>query len=129
ATSSAEPPPAKFDEPIQPATGTAVAGPPLPFQSALSNRPEVPGLGPAPPLSLADPLGGGSWAPIAPPPLPSVCGVGKKKTGTTPPPKNGKGTPCENGGGGVVPEPGTWLLMAAGLAGIAWKTRDKFVRA
>ncbi len=125
ATSSAEPPAAKFEEPVMPATGTAVAGPPLPFESALLNRP-APGLGPALPLSTADPIGYGAWTPIAPPPLPSVCGVEKKKNGSAPPPKNGKGNPCEKGG--VVPEPSTWLLMAAGLAGIAWKTRDKFVR-
>jgi hypothetical protein len=129
ATSSVEPPAAKFEEPMLPATGTAVAAPPLPFQSTLLNRPEVPGLGPVLPLTGADPIGYGAWTPIAPPPLPSVCGVEKKKTGSTPPSKNGKGNPCESGGGGVVPEPSTWLLMAAGLAAIYWKTRDKFVRA
>jgi hypothetical protein len=127
--SSSEPPAAKFEEPILPATGTAVASPPLPFQSALLNRPEVPGLGPAPPLGLYDPFGNGSWVPISPPPLPGVCGVGKNKNGTVDSGKKGKGNPCGNGGGGgEVPEPGTWLLVASGLAAIYWKTRLRFVR-
>jgi len=131
--SSSEPPAAKFEEPVLPATGTAVASPPLPFQSALLNRPEVPGLEPAPPLSLYDPFGNGSWVPISPPPLPSVCGIGKNKNGSGAPVgtgKNGKGNPCGNGsgGGGEVPEPGTWLLVASGLAAIYWKTRPSFVR-
>jgi len=134
ATSSSEPPAAKFEEPVQPSTGTAFAGPPVPFQSALLNRSELPGLVPAPPLSLYDPFGSGSWTPIAPPPLPSVCGVGGKKpkatgvTGATG--KKGKGDPCGNGGGGggEVPEPGTWLLVGSGLAAMYWKVRHRFVR-
>ncbi len=133
ATSTSEPPAAKFEEPIQPSTGTAVAAPPVPFESALMNRPAVPGLGPAPPLGLYDPFGGGTWVPIAPPPLPSVCGVGKKKgTGAAPvgTGKKGKGDPCGNGGGGggEVPEPGTWVLMISGLAAIYWKSRHRFAR-
>ena len=38
ATSLSEPPAAKFEEPVHPATGTAVSSPPVPFQSALLNR-------------------------------------------------------------------------------------------
>lgn len=131
ATSSSEPPAAKFEEPVHPATGTAVANPPLPFESALLNRPGLPGLGPAPPLSLVDPFGSGTWVPIAPPPLPGVCGVGKNKNGTggtgggT---GKGKGNPCGSGVGGEVPEPGTWLLVASGLAAMYWKTRRRFAR-
>jgi hypothetical protein len=132
ATSSFEPPAAKFDEPVRPATGTAFANPPAPFQTSLLNRPALPGLGPAPPLSLYDPINNGTWIPISPPPLPSICGVGKKPTnvtGTTGGTKNRKGDPCGNGGaGGEVPEPGTWLLVASGLAAIFWKTRRSFVR-
>jgi len=134
-TSRSEPPAAKFEEPTHPGTGTAFAPPPSPFQSALLNRPGLPGLGPALPLSLYDPFPGGSWTPIAPPPLPGVCGVGGKKPtgsggtegGTG---KKGKGNPCGNGsgGGGEVPEPGTWLLVASGLAAMYWKTRHRFVR-
>ena len=134
ATSRSEPPAAKFDEPEHPATGTAFVSPPVPFQSALLNRPGLPGLGPAPPLSLYDPFGSGGWTPIAPPPLPSVCGVGGKKPkdgvtegGTG---KKGKGNPCGSGGGagGEVPEPGTWLLVGSGLAAMYWKARQRFVR-
>jgi len=130
ATSSSEPPPAKFEEPVQPATGTAVQSVPAPFQSALLNRPSLPGLGPAPPLSLYDPLGNGGWIPIAPPPLPGVCGLGKKKTGVIEPPdKKKKLNPCGSGGGGSeVPEPGTWLLMASGLAFTGWIARQRFAR-
>jgi len=126
-TSALEPPAAKFDEPIMPATGTAVSSLPLPFESALLNRPAAPGLGPALPLSMVDPFGDGSWTPIAPPPLPGVCGVGKKKNGSTGPSKNGKGNPCESGNG-VVPEPGTWLLVATGLAAMYWMSRHQLAR-
>jgi hypothetical protein len=125
--SASEPPAFKFDEPVHPALGTAIANPPAPFESSL-NRPGVPGLGPAPPLSLYSPLGGGTWIPISPPPLPGVCGVGKtKNTGTGG--NKGKGNPCGNGGtGGEVPEPTTWLLLASGLTGIYWKARRGFAR-
>jgi len=133
ATSSSEPPAAKFEEPMHPGTGTAFVAPPAPFQSALLNRPALPGLGPAPPLTLYDPLGSGGWTPIAPPPLPGVCGVGKKPKGSSGTEggtgKKGKGDPCGNGGGGgEVPEPGTWLLVASGLAAIYWKARQRLVR-
>lgn len=128
ATSSSEPAAAKFEEPVHPSTGTAFAGPPAPFQSALLNRPGLPGFGPAPPLSLLDPFNSGTWVPISPPPLPSICGVGKKPTSTVVT-KKGKGEPCGSGGSsGEVPEPGTWLLFGTGLAAIYWKTRRRFVR-
>ena len=66
ATSLTEPSAAKMDEPVHASTGTAVAGPPVPFQSALLKRPGVPGLGPAPPLSLYDPFTNGTWVPFSP---------------------------------------------------------------
>lgn len=138
ASSESEPPAVKFEEPVRPAVGTALANPPVPFESALLNR-SVPGLGPAPLLSLYDPLGGGSFPPVSLPPLPAVCGVVTKKpgspNGTAMPGVNGKkkkgGDPCGGGTGGIggeVPEPGTWLLMASGLTGIYWKYRHKFSR-
>jgi hypothetical protein len=127
ATSSSEPPAAKFDEPVQPATGTAFASPPAPFQTALLNRSALPGFGPAPPLSLYDPFSNGTWVPISPPPLPSICGVGRKPANAGGTGKKGKGDPCGNGGA-EVPEPGTWLLLASGLAAIYWKTRQRFAR-
>lgn len=134
ATSKSEPPAAKFEEPAQP-SGTAAQGPPVPYLSSLNNRSGVPGLGPAPPLSLYDPFSPGTWIPISPPPLPGVCGgVGKKgKSGGGPvaPVTGGgkKGTlnPCAPGGG-EVPEPSTWLLMGSGLALLCWKMRHRFAK-
>jgi hypothetical protein len=133
-----EPPPAKFDEPVQPAVGTAEAAPPVPFQTSLLNRPPVPGLGPAPPLSIYDPFTPSPWVPISPPPLPGVCDPGKKPTkgggapvaveaaSSTTKKKSG-GTPC-GGPGGEVPEPGTWLLVASGITAMCWMARRRFAR-
>ena len=127
ATSLTEPTAAKLDEPIPP-TGTALASPPVPFQSALLERPGVPGLGPAPPLSLYDPFTNGVWVPFSPPPLPGVCGVGKNKN-TGAGGKKKKGDPCGPVGGGEVPEPGTWLLVASGLGLMCWMSRRRLARA
>jgi PEP-CTERM motif len=126
ATSSSEPPAAKFEEPVHPMVGTAVQGPPVEFQSALLNRPSMPGLGPAPPLSLYDPFGSGTWVPLSPPPLPGVCGVGKKQT--TGGKKKGNPCPTSGGGGGEVPEPGTWLLVGSGLVLMFWMSRRRLAR-
>ena len=134
AVSPMEPPAVKFDQPVRSGTGTAMQSPPVPFESALL-RPAMPGVGPMGPLSLYDPVGGGNWVPISPPPLPSgLCapinkkgtveagccageeGVGKKK----------KGSPC--GGPSTVPEPGTWVMMASGLAIIFWQSSRKLSR-
>ncbi len=129
ATSSSEPPAAKFEEPVQPATGTAVENPPVPFQSALANRMGVPGLGPAPLLSLYDPFGRGVWIPIEPPPLPGVCAPNKKNGTTVTTGKKKKGDPCGGPGGkGEVPEPGTWLLVASGLSGMYGMARHRLAK-
>ena len=140
AASPAEPPAQKFDEPFRAGDGTAQQSPPVPFQSALLNRPEMPGFGPAGPLSLYNPFVGGAWIPISPPPLPvGLCAPGKTKgtsgnnggnSGTTSGNKN-KGNPCggESPGTGVVPEPGTWVMFASGLAAIYWQARRKLTRA
>jgi len=136
AISRSEPPVAKFEEPVQPNLGTGLSQPPVPFQSTLLTRPPVPGLGPALPLGLYDPLGGGyPWVPMAPPPLPRVCGIGKKpgKNGTVTVLSDGKKKktigPCPSGGGGTteVPEPGTWWLLASGLAFLYWINRRRFI--
>jgi hypothetical protein len=131
-SSTEEPPVAKFDEPVLPALGTAVDNPPAPVESAL-NRPPVPGL--APPLGVYDPIQGGPFTPIAPPPLPSVCGVSPNKNpkeGGTAIPAIGKGKKtinvCESGGISEVPEPGTWVLVATGLTLMLWKFRQGFGR-
>jgi hypothetical protein len=127
ASSRNEPPMVKFDQPI--GMGTAMQVPPVPFQSALLERP----AGQPGPLSAYDPLGGEGWVPLAPPSLPSgLCSPNKKKAGsesgccagitgggTT---KKGGGSPCAPG---VVPEPGTWVLFATGLIVILWQARRK----
>lgn len=137
ATSNAEPPAAKFEEPIQPVAGTAVSTPPVPFESTLMSRTPPPGLGPAPPLTMYDPMNGGSVVPVFLPPVPEVCGIGpNKKPGTTGgiTVVSGKGkkkvvNPCGNGGGlAEAPEPSTWLLLFSGLALIYWKARHKLAR-
>ena len=143
ATSESEPPAVRFDEPVQPLPGTALNAPPVPFQSALVSHNPGPGLGPALPLSSYDPIASGGITPVLMPALPGVCGVGVKKKPkgseavaahplSTDDGKNKKktGDPCApgGGGGGEVPEPGTWLLMASGAAGLYWKARHKFSR-
>jgi hypothetical protein len=133
AAAPVEPPAQKFDEPVRSGEGTAVQGPPVAFDSALLNRPEVPGLGPAGPLGLYDPFVGGGGVPVSPPPLPTgLCEPVKKK---------GTGIEIESDGGGkkkkvgpcgtteVVPEPGTWIMFASGLAAIYWLARRRPARA
>jgi len=136
AASPVEPPVQKFEEPIRAGSGTTVQAPPVVFQSALLDRPEVPGLGAAGPLSFYDPFVGGNWIPISPPPLPEgLCGPVKKKGsagsdgGGDVMGKKKKVGPCGTSSTGVVPEPGTWLLFASGLAAIYWQTRRKLSRA
>jgi PEP-CTERM motif len=134
ATSSSEPPVAKFEDPFGAGAGTAVQRPPVPFQSALLNRPGMPGFEPNPPLSLYSPLSGEGWAPYASPPLPvgGVCAPGSKKgdkenDGDSDDKGKKKGGAC-SGPPESVPEPGTWLLMASGLVGIYWNARRRFAR-
>jgi hypothetical protein len=132
--SQTEPSVAQFEEPMAPAAGSAVANPPVPFQSALLNRAPVQGLGTSQPLSSYDPITGGNMVPFspAPLPLPGVCGIGGKGKGSgseggtaTGTKGKKKGTnPC--GHGGEVPEPGSWLLVATGLGLMIWKMRQKF---
>jgi hypothetical protein len=138
AMSSSEPPAMKFDEPM-PVLGSAMANPAVPYQSSLLDRAGVPGLGPAAPLSLYEPFAGGTWVPVYPPPLPiGVCGPLKKKPssggaesealGAISDAKRKPKGPCGStgGGGGEVPEPGTWLLVAGGMAVMGWRIRHRF---
>ena len=136
AAAPVEPPIEKFDQPMRAGSGTAMQAPATPYESALFNRPAIHGIGAAGPLALYDPIGGGSWTPIAPPPLPSgLCGPGRKKgtvdsgccAGIEGEGKKKNGSPC--GGPGVVPEPGTWVMLASGLAFIFWNARRKFAHA
>jgi hypothetical protein len=135
AAAPVEPPVEKFDQPVRTGSGTALQRPPVPFESALLNRPGSPGLGPMGPLSLYDPISGGGWTPISPPPLPSgLCGPGRKKgTVTTGCCVGGEGEnngktkkvgPC-GGATGVVPEPGTWVMITSGLLAICYLARRR----
>jgi len=134
AGSPVEPPASAFDKPMPAGDGTAIHSPAVPFQSALLDRPQVPGLGPVGPLTMYNPFVGGSWVPISPPPIPAgLCGPVKKggavETGCC----VGEGVVTKKNGGpcgapGVVPEPATWLLFASGLAAIYWQARRKLIR-
>ncbi|MGA8270437.1 MAG: PEP-CTERM sorting domain-containing protein [Candidatus Sulfotelmatobacter sp.] len=132
AVSPFEPPAEKFDEPLPAGAGTAMHAPPVPFESALLNRPAMAG-GPTGPLSLYDPLVSGAFVTIYPPPLPAgLCGVKKNgvvdTSGCCPGAEsvNPKKKGCSSG---VVPEPGTWVLFASGLAVICSLGRRKLYRA
>ena len=135
-SSAVEPTPETLDQPIRAGEGTAMQAPPAAFESALLNRPEVPGLGPAGPLSMYNPFGGGNLIPFSPPPLPEgLCAPVKKKGATAieaegdSAGKKKKPVPCSSGGSPeTVPEPGTWLLFASGLAAIYWQTRRRLIR-
>ena len=131
-SSNMEPPAAKFDEPLMPAIGTGLATAPVPFRTSLE-RASV-----APPLSVYDPIGGGSWTPFAPPSLPNVCGIsGTKKPGAkgtaiassatahTGKGKNKNIDVCGGGSTSEVPEPSTWVLMITGMAGLLWRARHR----
>jgi hypothetical protein len=132
AASPGEPPAEKFDQPARFGDGTAMRTPPVPFESALLQRP--PGLEPAGPLSLYNPFVGGSWVPLSVPPLPpaGLCGP-TKKNGTVAAGccvgegvvTTKKGSPCSPG---VVPEPATWVLFISGLAVIYWQARRRLIR-
>lgn len=132
AAAPVEPPVQKFEEPVRAGDGTAMRAPPVPFQSALLNRPEMPGLGPVEPLSLYNPFVGGTWIPIAPPPLPAgLCSPSNKNVPTEDcgcTAETGNKKKCGSGSSGTVPEPGTWLLFASGLAAIYWQARRKLTR-
>jgi PEP-CTERM motif len=138
---AAEPPVEKFEQPVRAGEGTAVKSPPVLFESALLNRPLMPDIEPAAPISsLYNPFVGGNYPPVAPPPLPSggTCAPTrpKKKTGAAAigpesfdasSSKKKKLNPC--GGTETVPEPGTWLMVASGLAGMYWQVRRKLATA
>jgi hypothetical protein len=141
ATSPAEPPAEKFEQPVRAGNGTAVQSPPVPFESALLHRPMMPGVEPAAPISsLYSPFVGGNYPLIAPPPLPRGATAGtclptpRKKTSSEAiaesfaADSNGKKkktNPC-GGATTVVPEPGSWLMLSCGLGLTGWLTRRKF---
>jgi hypothetical protein len=135
-SSRMEPPAMAFDQPIMPAILPGTETAPVPFESALNQAP----AGPALPLGIYDPIGGGNWTPLSPPPLPNVCAPISKPTakGSALPAAavdstgkgKKKGDVCSGGGGtSEVPEPGTWLLVGSGISAMYWKARQRFGRA
>ena len=135
ATSGNEPPAALFDEPQHPASGTAMAGPPVGFESALlTESPAGAGIG----AGSAAGDGGSIWRWIVDADhsaSAAQCLRNRKEQERKQRHADGrreeKGNPCGNGGGGTggeVPEPGTWLMVATGLAAMYWKTRTRFAR-
>ncbi len=133
AAAPVEPPAVKFDQPFRFPVGTAMRTPPVPFESALLRGP---GLESAGPLSLYDPLPGGSLISISPPTLPlTLCGPNRRKGGDSGCcageeglGQKKKGGPCGSGTG-TVPEPSTWVMFLSGLAAISWQARRKLSRA
>jgi hypothetical protein len=131
-----EPSAEKFEDPIGSGVGTAMQAPPASFNSAFLSHPQMPGLGAPGPLTLYNPLEGGTFIPLSPPPLPTLCSPLKKK-------KDGEiefdgeisgkkktVNPCGAGGGsiGTAPEPGTWILFITGIGFIGWQARRKLLR-
>lgn len=121
AISPQEPPLALLDQPVTADAGTAMRSPLAShYQSALLTRPTTGGFDPLGPPSgsagLYSPGIGGGFPPISPPALPGG-GTNTPNSPPPPPPPPPEPPPA------VVPEPGTMLLMASGLAGIYWKRR------
>ncbi len=130
AVSPAEPAPEAFEHPMQ-AAGTAIPSPPVPFESALLNRPQ-PELPPGGPLGVVSSFGGGNPIAISPPALPSgLCeplpkrkgGAAVEEVATVSGGTNGKKKlgPCGSEPPSTVPEPATWVLLGTGFAMILWQ--------
>jgi hypothetical protein len=132
--SSSEPPVAKFEEPLPPTGSPTVQNSSSPFVSALLISPGMSGLAPTLPLSLYGPFLSARWVSLAPRPLAEsgLCAPGKKgNAAEAVASTNGKKKKggCGSGQAAVLPEPGTWLLVASGLGGVYWKRRRKRARA
>lgn len=121
-----EPPAEKFEEPFL--GGGSTAQVPFP-ESAMKN---FSGMGPdGPPGFLTSNRGyGPTWAiglpPVAPPPVPGCPPTNKSKEEGAE--NSTKNKPCASSPPvkppPPVPEPGTMLLVASGLAGIYWRSQS-----
>ena len=133
--SPAQPSPEALEKP-QDGAGSATPTPPVPFESALLNRPLAPDLQPGAPLNSNTPFGGGNLISISPPAFPvGLCAPLPKKGTATEAQAMASGKkkpgPCGTGGHGpsTIPEPATWMMLITGLAGISWQFRRKLSRA
>jgi hypothetical protein len=132
-TSPHEPSIAKMEEPMKVNGGMAIPDP-VNFDSSLTN-PSLPYIGPTVPAYGLIANNGGLLT-LYPPPLP-VCESGNKKkgsagtsgtsTGTSNNKKKGSGGEC-GGPPAEVPEPGTIILFATGLAGAIARYRHRLSR-
>ena len=134
ATSSLEPPVARFEVPLQLVAPPLVEDHPVSFASVLLGHAEMADLEPTLAfLSLYGSLMGARVVSFAPRALAegAVCGPGKKgkerEAVASSNSKKKKGGPCSNGAV-VVPETGTWLFCVSGLAAMYWQVRRNFVR-
>jgi hypothetical protein len=134
--SPAQPSPEALEKP-QDGAGSAMPAPPVPFESALLNRPFVPDVEPGAPMNSSTPFGGGNLIAISPPAFPVGLCAPLPKKGTTAI-EGGEMTsgkkkpgPCGSSGRGpsTVPEPATWVMLVSGLAAMLWRFRDKLSRA
>ena len=130
-----EPPIAKMEDPVRVGAGT-IAPYPVDFDSALA-RPELQSFGPAIPGYGLIANNGGTLT-LYPPPLPS-CGPGKTKKGTGSTGTSDSGSESTGGKKGKnnagcgappaeVPEPGTVILFATGLAAAFTRYRHQLRR-
>ena len=133
ANSALEPPVATFEAPLRSVPRAPIESPPVPFMLAFLNQPGVPDLEPTLPLwSLFGPFSNGRWVSLEVHPLlqSGLCAPGKKgkdadAASATGKKKKGACGNSSSGGGAIVPEAETWLLVGSGLAGVFWKVRRK----
>ena len=124
-----EPPAEQLEEPLMAANQVPFPGN---FESPLATRPAPPGFTPAGPALLPNqPFGRIGFPATFPPPLPTGCEPSKPKQKGEPgaamlnmaegDAKKKKKNPC--GPPASVPEPGTLVMVASGLAGLYWRYR------
>jgi hypothetical protein len=135
ATSSSEPPVARFEVPLQPVAPPLAENRTVSFGSVLLSHAEIADL--EPPLAFLNLFGslmGTRLAPFAPRALPqgAVCAPGQKSKSKEAEAVASSSGKKKKGGcgssGETVPEPGTWLLAGSGLAAMYGQARRKLAR-